>query len=103
MRKVSYLFLVFPLVIGGFAGVSFAFMGMGMTTFADVPQTHFAFNQIESIAGRGITGGCQLDNPQTPVNEALFGPDATLTRAQMAVFLVTIPRTITRVMHRAIR
>jgi len=80
--------LVSSLVIG-FSGVSYAFMGMGMTTFADVPQTHFAFTQIEAIAWRGITGGCQWDDPQTPENEALFGPDATLTRAQMAVFLVT--------------
>ena len=87
MRRVSYFVLVFSLVIAGFAGVSFAFMGMRMTTFADVPQTHFAFTQIEAIAWRGITGGCQWDDPQTPENEALFGPDATLTRAQMAVFL----------------
>ena len=50
--------LVSSLVIG-FSGVSYAFMGMGMTTFADVPQTHFAYTQIEAIAGQGITGGCQ--------------------------------------------
>jgi hypothetical protein len=58
-------------------------------TFADVPHDHFAFDHIEAIAAGGITGGCKADDPQTPINEALFCPDAPITRGQMAVFIET--------------
>jgi hypothetical protein len=66
----------------------FAFTIIALT-FADVPSGHFAFEQVEAIAAAGITGGCQADNPQTPENEALFCPDASITRGQMAVFIET--------------
>jgi hypothetical protein len=43
---------------------------------------------IEDFATRGITGGCQSDNPATTtVNEARFCPNDPVTRAQMAVFI----------------
>ena len=43
---------------------------------------------IEDFAVRGITGGCQADNPATPdVNEAKYCPEDPITRAQMAVFI----------------
>jgi hypothetical protein len=49
------------------------------TLFGDVPQDAFAADWIEELAGLGITGGCGGGN---------FCPDATVTRAQMAVFLL---------------
>ncbi len=50
------------------------------TVFADVPCTGGAFDPwIEELASLGITGGCGGGN---------FCPDATVTRAQMAVFLL---------------
>jgi hypothetical protein len=59
------------------------------TLFSDVPPTHFAYAQVEAIANSGITAGCQSDNPVTPENEARFCPENSITRGQMAVFLVT--------------
>jgi hypothetical protein len=47
-------------------------------TFSDVPTTHWAFNYIETMAASGITSGC---------GDGLYCPDATTTRAQMAIFL----------------
>jgi hypothetical protein len=59
------------------------------TFFSDVPQSHFAYAQVDAIAASGITAGCQSDNPGTPQNEARFCPEDGVTRAQMAVFLET--------------
>jgi len=50
--------------------------------FTDVLTNHFAFTQIDAIAGFGITGGCQVTPP-------MFCPDNPVTRAQMAVFIET--------------
>jgi hypothetical protein len=47
-------------------------------TFNDVAPGDFGFQYIEALAASGITGGCGGGN---------FCPNATLTRAQMAVFL----------------
>jgi hypothetical protein len=47
-------------------------------TFGDVPTSHWAFQYIEALTASGITAGTGGGN---------FSPDATLTRAQMAVFL----------------
>jgi choice-of-anchor B domain-containing protein len=49
------------------------------TVFADVPQGSFAADWIEELASLGITGGCGGGN---------YCPDATVTRAQMAIFLL---------------
>ena len=49
------------------------------TLFADVPQGSFAADWIEELAGLGVTGGCGGNN---------YCPDAPVTRAQMAVFLL---------------
>lgn len=49
-----------------------------MATFSDVPVGAFAFQHIEALAASGITAGC---------GGGMFCPNATLTRAQMAVFL----------------
>ncbi|MBP7799921.1 MAG: S-layer homology domain-containing protein [Thermoanaerobaculaceae bacterium] len=47
--------------------------------FADVPLDHWAVNFVEQLKAEGITGGCALN---------LYCPSSTLTRAEMAVFLV---------------
>jgi hypothetical protein len=52
---------------------------------AEMPSVFCGF--IEEFALRGITTGCQADNPGTPENEAMYCPDNTVTRAQMAVFV----------------
>jgi matrixin/List-Bact-rpt repeat protein/S-layer family protein len=51
------------------------------TTFGDVPTTHMFFPFIEAVVNAGITGGCSTNPP-------LYCPDATFTRAEMAVFLL---------------
>ena len=50
-------------------------------TFADVPRSHFAWRYVESVYARGVTGGCAT-------NPLRFCPDAAVSRAQMAVFLL---------------
>jgi len=49
------------------------------TMFNDVPSSAFAADWIEQLATEGITAGCGGGN---------FCPNATVSRAQMAVFLV---------------
>ncbi len=49
------------------------------TVFLDVPQGSFAADWIEELASLGVTGGCGGGN---------YCPDAPVTRAQMAVFLL---------------
>jgi hypothetical protein len=49
------------------------------TMFTDVPPGAFARDWIEDLAQSGITAGCDTN---------LFCPDAPVTRAQMAVFLL---------------
>jgi len=51
--------------------------------FQDVLNNHPFFTQIDAIAAAGITGGCSAGPPP------LFCPDASITRAQMAVFIET--------------
>jgi glucose/arabinose dehydrogenase len=52
------------------------------TVFQDVPCTGGAFDPwIEDLAGRNITGGCQVSPP-------LYCPANSVTRAQMSVFLL---------------
>jgi hypothetical protein len=47
--------------------------------FTDVPADYWAAAWIERLAAEGITGGCGNGN---------FCPGVTVTRDQMAVFLV---------------
>jgi len=51
------------------------------SSFADVPSNYWAWQYIERLYNAGITGGCST----TPLN---YCPDSTVTRAQMAVFLL---------------
>jgi len=50
-------------------------------TFGDVDADYWAWEPIESLFVAGITGGCTT----VPLN---YCPDSTVTRAQMAVFLL---------------
>ena len=50
-------------------------------TFADVPMTYWAWSYIERLYAAGVTGGCG-------VNPLIYCPEAPVTRAQMAVFLL---------------
>ncbi|MBK8821823.1 MAG: S-layer homology domain-containing protein [Anaerolineales bacterium] len=50
-------------------------------TFGDVPLNYWANTYIETLYNAGITGGCST----VPLN---YCPDSTVTRAQMAVFLL---------------
>ena len=52
------------------------------TIFADVSLSYWAKNYIDRLYTAGITGGCAL----TP--NLIYCPDNTVTRAQMAIFLL---------------
>ena len=78
-----------PTSTATFAG-SVAFTGGGGATrgvtgtgasFGDVPPSHIFWAWIEALVRAGITGGCGANPP-------IFCPDQTVTRAQMAVFLL---------------
>ena len=61
-------------------GASYTPPGVGGSTgFGDVPPDHWAGAWIKQLAAEGITGGCGTGN---------YCPEAPVTRAQMAVFLV---------------
>ncbi|PKN90494.1 MAG: hypothetical protein CVU44_23715, partial [Chloroflexi bacterium HGW-Chloroflexi-6] len=51
------------------------------TSFADVPNTHWAWQYIETLYSARITGGCRT----SPLS---YCPNNTVTRGQMAVFLL---------------
>lgn len=52
--------------------------------FADVPSTAFGFSYIQKLYELGITTGCGTDGN----GNKLFCPDDSVTRAEMAVFLM---------------
>lgn len=54
-------------------------------TFGDVPPTYWAWQYVETLHARGITGGCSL-------SPLLYCPDTNVSRAEMAVFLVRAGR-----------
>ena len=60
-------------------GASYAPPPASGTVFADVPQGAFAADWIEEIHAEGITAGCGGGD---------YCPDATVSRAEMAVFLI---------------
>lgn len=49
------------------------------STFVDVPLEYWANQYIERLYNAGITGGCGI---------TIYCPDSTVTRAQMAIFLL---------------
>ena len=50
-------------------------------TFTDVPDTYWSWTYIERLYNAGITGGCST-------NPSMYCPSTTVTRDQMAVFLL---------------
>ena len=52
-----------------------------VVNFTDVPSTYWAYDAIIRLYAAGVTGGCNT-------NPMMFCPTATVTRDQMAVFLL---------------
>jgi hypothetical protein len=67
----------------GFTGGEIYIISKAATVarFEDVPLTYWAAQYIERLASAGITGGCST----VPLN---YCPDNSVTRAQMAIFLL---------------
>jgi len=63
------------------AGVGTCVDCFTVTHFDDVGPAHFAFDAVETIATAGITAGCST----TP---SLYCPDDSVSRGQMAVFIL---------------
>ena len=67
-------------LLKGIHGSSYTPPAVGASTgFTDVATDYWAAAWIKQLAAEGITGGCGSGN---------YCPDATVTRAQMAVFLL---------------
>ncbi len=60
----------------------------GNSIFSDLSSDFWAYDYIISIYNAGFTNGCVLDDPNTEVNEAKFCPHDSVSREQMAAFLV---------------
>ena len=71
----------FPLLAGYFVGESYRLKRTPI--FDDVPFPYWANDFIERLFYAGVTGGCSV----IPLN---YCPDSTVTRAQMAVFLLKV-------------
>ena len=52
-------------------------------SFDDVPDDHWAYEEIELIKSYGVTVGCSYDPP-------LYCPERPMTRAEAAVFAARI-------------
>lgn len=66
-------------IVLGLVIASLPMLALAVNKFTDVPTAYFAHDQINNVAGAGITTGC--------TSATLFCPDAATTRGQMAVFL----------------
>jgi hypothetical protein len=58
--------------------------GLATPSFADVGRVRFSYDFIEDFLRQGITTGCGRDGS----GRLLFCPEAVVTRATMAAFLV---------------
>ena len=56
--------------------------------FNDVPEGYWAENYINTIYYNSITTGCVQDDPTTPQNERQYCPENSVTRGQMAAFII---------------
>lgn len=72
------LSLVLVLVILGSVAVPVSASGL---PFADVPETHWAYDAIKYLYEHGITAG---------ISETMFGPNLVLNRAQVVTFLYSL-------------
>jgi hypothetical protein len=72
-------------LLKGIHGSSYSPPTVGTSTgFTDVPVSYWAAPWIKQLAAEGITGGC---------GTGIYCPDATVTRAQMAIFLLKAKHT----------
>jgi hypothetical protein len=86
---IAVVMVVVGLGSGGVARAQAPYPCTG-TVFADVTAATVGdtfCGYIEHFALLGITGGCQVDDPATPGNEAHYCPLDPVTRAQAAVFV----------------
>jgi len=56
--------------------------------FSDVPSGYWAEDYIVAIYNAGITTGCAQDDPNTSENERRYCPEDSVTRGQMAAFII---------------
>jgi|GEM_PF-1515068 len=68
-------------VLSNLIGQNFIPTIIGVATFADVPVSYWAWQQIELLVKNGITSGCST-------NPSLYCPASMVTRDQMAIFLL---------------
>jgi len=59
-----------------------------VNVFLDVPSGYWAYDYIIAIYNNGITTGCVQDDPSTPQNERRYCPEDSVTRGQMAAFII---------------
>jgi len=57
-------------------------------SFSDVSSDYWAYDYIVAIYNDGITTGCAQDDPNTPENERRYCPEDSVTRGQMAAFII---------------
>ena len=60
---------------------NFSIQGTGEVTFADVPESHWAYAYIQALWDNGFTAGCST-------GPLLYCPDQIMDRAQSAVFML---------------
>jgi hypothetical protein len=56
--------------------------------FSDIPYRYWAEDYITAIYNIEITIGCTQDDPNTPENERRYCPEDSVTRGQMAAFII---------------
>ena len=81
---------IFLLLVSGTA--SWAQFVCTETIFDDVNEGSVGLpfcHYIERFYQLGITGGCRPDDPVAPGNQAMYCPDTSVTRGQMAIFLTS--------------
>lgn len=82
-RFFEHLIMIFMMGVNMIFGTEFMVQKKAISaTFADVPITHWAFTAVESMYAAGITKGCR-EEP-----EMAYCPTETVTRAEMAIFLL---------------
>jgi hypothetical protein len=76
--------------LGGYGDAFIAKLdsSLAASIFSDVPYGYWAYDYIKAIYDAGITTGCAQDDPNTPENERKYCPENSVTRGQMAAFII---------------
>jgi hypothetical protein len=69
-------------------GVGIRISVANVTLFSDVPSGYWAEDYVTAIYDAGITIGCAQDDPYTLENERRYCPEDSVTRGQMAAFII---------------